>query len=103
MNPALRPLHRHIRAAKRVELDWCHDELIRERTKLREGSAEASRIHEVVAYREVVQSIRTWPLDTSTFVRAALYLLIPLGSWAGAPDPVTTVTSSPRAARCSAR
>ena len=67
----------------RSELDWCRDALIRERTKLREGGAERSRIEEIVAYRNVVEGVSTWPADSSTFVRILLYLLIPLGSWAG--------------------
>jgi hypothetical protein len=57
--------------------------LIRERTKLQEGGAEHSRIEEIVAYRDVVEGVSTWPADSSTFVRFSLYLLIPLGSWAG--------------------
>ncbi len=27
--------------------------------------------------------MREWPFDTSTFLRFALYLLIPMGSWFG--------------------
>ena len=80
---ALLPLHRLIRDAKRSELDWCRDALIRERTKLREGGAERSRIDEIVTYRDVVEGVSAWPADSPTFVRFSLYLLIPLGSWAG--------------------
>jgi hypothetical protein len=80
---ALLPLHRRIRDAKRSELDWCRDALIRERAKLRERDAGSSRIEEVVAYRGVVEGVSAWPADTSTFLRFSLYLLIPLGSWAG--------------------
>jgi len=80
---SLLPLHRLIRDAKRRELDWCRDALIRERTTLREGGAELSRIEEVVAYRGVVEGVSAWPADSSTLVRFSLYLLIPLGSWAG--------------------
>jgi hypothetical protein len=80
---SLQPLHRLIRDAKRRELDWCRDALIRERAKLREPGAERSRIDEIVAYRGVVEGVSAWPADSSTFVRISLYLLIPLGSWAG--------------------
>jgi hypothetical protein len=80
---SLLPLHRLIRDAKRSELDWCRDALVRERTKLREGGAERSRIDEIVAYRDVVAGVSAWPADSSTFVRISLYLLIPLGSWGG--------------------
>ncbi len=80
---ALLPVHRLIRDAKRTELDWCRDALIRERTKLQEGGAERSRFDEIVAYRNVVEGVSAWPADSSTVVRISLYLLIPLGSWAG--------------------
>ena len=80
---ALLPLHRLIRDAKRSELDWCRDALIRERTKLREGGAQRSRSDEIVTYRDVVEGVSTWPADSPIFVRFSLYLLIPLGSWAG--------------------
>ncbi len=80
---ALLPVHRLIRDAKRTQLDWCRDALIRERTKLQEGGAERSRIDEIVAYRDVVEGVSAWPADSATFVRFSLYLLIPLGSWAG--------------------
>ena len=69
--------------AKRTQLDWCRDAVIRERTKLLEGGTERSRIDEIVVYRGVVEGVSAWPADSSTFVRISLYLLIPLGSWAG--------------------
>jgi hypothetical protein len=31
----------------------------------------------------VVEGVSAWPFDSSTAVRILLYLLIPLGSWAG--------------------
>jgi len=80
---ALAPLHGRIRDAKRSELDWCRNALIQERAKLRERGAGSSRIEEIVAYRGVVEGVSAWPADTSTLVRFSLYLLIPLGSWAG--------------------
>jgi hypothetical protein len=80
---ALLPVHCLIRDAKRIQLDWCRHALIRERTKLQEGGAERSRIDEIVAYRDVVEGVSAGPFDSSAAVRILLYLLIPLGSWAG--------------------
>ena len=57
--------------------------MIRERTKLQQGGAEHSRIDQVVAYRGVIEGVSAWPFETSTFTLILLYLLIPLGSWAG--------------------
>jgi len=31
-----------------------------------------------------VRGVRDWPISTSSYVRFALYLLIPLASWAAA-------------------
>ena len=52
------------------------------------GSGLASRgqepsLADLVAYRSLVESAREWPFDASTFLRFALYLTIPLGSWLG--------------------
>ena len=79
----LLPVHRLIRDAKRSELDWCRDALIQERTKLREGGTERSRIEEMVAWEARIQAVGEWPLDAPGLRRFLLYLLIPLGSWAG--------------------
>jgi hypothetical protein len=38
---------------------------------------------EVVAYKQIVDGVREWPFDTSTLLRFAIYLLIPLASWSG--------------------
>ena len=38
---------------------------------------------EVVAYKQTVEAVREWPFDTSTLLRFAIYLLIPLASWSG--------------------
>jgi hypothetical protein len=40
-------------------------------------------MHEIVAYKQVVDGVREWPFDASTVMRFALYLLIPLASWSG--------------------
>jgi len=38
---------------------------------------------EAAAYQHVIEGVREWPFDSSTVVRFAIYLLIPLGSWFG--------------------
>lgn len=79
---ALVPLQRVIQQKKRSELDWCGDALMRERTKLRSGN-EPSRMDEIVAYRDVIKGVSAWAGDMSSSLRLSLYLLLPLGSWAG--------------------
>ena len=79
-------MRHRIRAAKRLELDWCLEAMRRARARLKGGTEDepARRLDEVVAYRQIVESAREWPFDTSSLVRFSLYLLIPLGSWSGA-------------------
>ena len=36
-----------------------------------------------IAYRDLVESVREWPIDAPTARRFALYLAIPVGSWLG--------------------
>ncbi|MCP5060038.1 MAG: hypothetical protein GY937_25325 [bacterium] len=79
----LLPVFRVVRDAKRSELDWCRDALVREGAKLREGGALRSRVSELVAWEERVQSIGEWPIDSPALRKILLYSLIPLGSWAG--------------------
>jgi hypothetical protein len=76
-------VHRRIRAAKSVELDWCRERLRRARTGLAERDATDARLADLLAYRAFVEDVREWPFDASTLVRFGLYLMIPLGSWAG--------------------
>jgi len=37
----------------------------------------------VDAFEARIEAAREWPFDASTFMRFALYLMIPLGSWLG--------------------
>ena len=71
--------------AKRAELAAC-DERIRERREAIAGGGapgEGAGLDELVAWRDLVRSVREWPFDASTFTRFLLYLAIPLGSWLG--------------------
>ncbi|UCE85680.1 MAG: hypothetical protein JSU66_15335 [Deltaproteobacteria bacterium] len=78
-------VHRRIRAAKRVELDWCRVELQRARTALKRGTSapDRARVDEVAAYKQLVEGVRDWPFDPSTLARFAFYLFIPIVSWSG--------------------
>ena len=65
-----------INAAIRGDAGALEDSLLGDRGK-------ELRLGDLLAYRAFVDSVREWPLDTSTVVRFALYLAIPLGSWLG--------------------
>ncbi len=90
----LRGIRSRILEAKRAELEWCRERMRRRRARLDEASgsdaplpvasdSDDSRLDELVAWEARIEAVREWPLDASTFGRFVLYLLIPLGSWAG--------------------
>ena len=80
--------HRSIRARK-------ENELFRVRAAIRDARERAlapdaaerlsgGRLADLVAYEGRVSAAPEWPLDASTLVRLALYLILGLGSWVGA-------------------
>ncbi len=80
----VRGVRQRIRLAKETELKWVEVELRGQKDALR-GSMAGRRIGELAdlaAYRDLVLRVPEWPFNTTTYVRFALYLLIPLGSWA---------------------
>lgn len=79
----LRGIRRMIRKAKRRELQWCKESLKRSRDSMKSGSDNKPTIAEIMAFQNVIESIRNWPFDSPTLIRFTLYLLIPLGSWLG--------------------
>lgn len=81
----LRGVHRRIKQAKGAELEWVDAELRQQRTVLKSGEERTSGdLSDLAAYRDLVRSVRDWPITTSSYVRFALYLLIPVVSWAAA-------------------
>ncbi len=80
----VRGVHEAIREAKRAELAACNELLRERRAAIAAGAgAAAVGLDELVAWRGLVESVREWPFDASTFSRFLLYLAIPLGSWLG--------------------
>lgn len=79
----VRSVHRRIEGARDAELRWCDAQLAIERGRLRTGDPAGvpGRMTDLLAFREQVEKIRTWPFDTPKLRRIALYLLIPVGSW----------------------
>lgn len=81
----LRGVHRRIVQAKEAELAWVDDKLREQRAVLKSGAERTSGdLSDLAAYRDLVLSVRDWPINTSSYVRFALYLLIPVISWAAA-------------------
>jgi hypothetical protein len=82
-----RGVHRRISEMKRAELRRVDAAIRGETAELTESAiaprARTATLGDLVAYRGYVVATREWPFDTSTWVRFALYLAIPLGSWLG--------------------
>ncbi|MDJ0750694.1 MAG: hypothetical protein QNJ11_14500 [Woeseiaceae bacterium] len=79
----LRGIRRKFKAAKRRELEWCGTRLSACRDALKSDSSDRLSIADTLAYKTMIEGLRTWPFDNSTLIRFSLYLLIPLGSWLG--------------------
>jgi hypothetical protein len=79
----LRGVRARIRETKQAELAWCRERLRRARAELAAGAARTDDLQELLAWESRAMAVSEWPLDASTFTRFSLYLLIPLGSWAG--------------------
>jgi hypothetical protein len=82
----VRGVHSRIRVEKHRRLAWCQERL---RTLQADsaGGPDASvtrELADVLTLRSHLEAVREWPFDTSVIVRLAIYLVIPLGSWAGA-------------------
>ena len=77
-----------IRKVIEEQKTW-HKEKIRDRLaplalQLEQGNgAVAPEVTALLALETRIQDVREWPIDTPTFARVALLLMIPLGSWLG--------------------
>lgn len=78
----LRGVRERIGEAKQNELRWCRERIRSGRAALAAGHASAD-LAATLAWEARVRAVPDWPIDSSTLVRFVLYLLIPLGSWAG--------------------
>ncbi len=82
----VRGVHSLIRAEKQRRLAWCRERLRTLETSSAAGpDGPATReLADVLTLRSHLEAVREWPFDTKVLVRLAIYLVIPLGSWAGA-------------------
>jgi hypothetical protein len=82
-------VHRRIQQTKREELARVNAALRGDREAGRglalapEGEGSTLSVADLLAYRRLIEESREWALDTSAWLRSALYLAIPLGSWLG--------------------
>jgi len=81
----VRGIRSAIRDAKRTELSACNERIHERHGAIADRSTAPGEpgLDELVAWRGLVEGVREWPFDASTFTRFLLYLAIPLGSWLG--------------------
>ena len=81
----VRGVHRAIRAAKDAELLAVRGAIARARTAAVVGGTapaeDAMRLAGLLAFEARIAGVAEWPFDVGTFVRFALFLALPLGSW----------------------
>lgn len=81
----VRGAHHAIRAAKDAELRAVRGSIERARTAAIVGDAaatdDAMRLAGLLALEARIAAVGEWPFDVGTFVRFALFLALPLGSW----------------------
>ena len=80
-------VHSRIQSVKRSELDRLRDEILAERAVVLNETSNADqqspRLANLIAYYQLIERAREWPVDAANLLRFFLYLLIGLGSWLG--------------------
>lgn len=76
-------VHKRIRKSKEEALAWVNTELAAEQPTFLAPQAgqESGRMSDLVAYRNMIESVPEWPFTLSTYTRVALYLLLPVVTW----------------------
>jgi hypothetical protein len=82
----VRGVHHIIRDEKQRRLAACRDRLraLQEDFGSQLHTPVPRELVDVLTLGSHLEEVREWPFDISVFARLALYLVIPLGSWAGA-------------------
>ncbi len=77
-------LRERIQEEKAKEAEWCNARIPVARSALRKGDAAAGQeLAGLLMYSKEVNEVHAWPIAPGGFARFTLFLLIPLGSWAG--------------------
>lgn len=84
--PSFWRVRQKLRQAKEAELARVADEIraIHAAIAANDPSVPQGRLADLVAYRRMIEDVRTVPLGGEAFVRAGVYVLIPVASWLGA-------------------
>jgi hypothetical protein len=83
----LNGVHTNILSAKRMELERLRGEIQIERAvvvnKPTHDKFDSPRLANLIAYYQLIERGREWPIDAASLLRFVVYLLIGLGSWLG--------------------
>jgi hypothetical protein len=79
----LAALRRGIQAEKHAELGRLREQ-IRDARSQTGGAVESPRLANLIAYYQLIESAREWPVDAANLLKFVGYLLLGLGSWLGA-------------------
>ena len=80
----VRGVHKRICKSKEEALGWVNAEISALRTVFQgeDASRQSGRMADMVAYRGLIESVPEWPFTLSTYTRFALYVLLPVATWA---------------------
>jgi len=77
----------NIRSVKRLELERLRDEIRNESatltSEISNNDPPSPRLANLIAYYQLIEQTREWPIDAANVLRFFMYLLIGLGSWLG--------------------
>jgi hypothetical protein len=80
-------VHDNILSAKSSELDRLRDEIRVERARFIDQASDddgsSARLANLIAYHQLIDGTREWPIDAANLLRFFMYLIIGLGSWLG--------------------
>ncbi len=78
-------VHSNIVSVKRATLDRLRDEIRIERATFTstQAATDSPKLANLIAYYQLIDGTREWPIDAANLLRFFMYLLIGLGSWLG--------------------
>jgi drug/metabolite transporter (DMT)-like permease len=74
---SLERVHRHIRIAKRAELERLRHAIAQASAQAAHDHVAAARLHGLLAYETRIERVHEWPFDQLTALRVGAYVLIP--------------------------
>ncbi|MBU2675856.1 MAG: hypothetical protein KJP16_02155 [Gammaproteobacteria bacterium] len=82
------PVHEHVKREKRAELDRIQRAMHGDLAALDDSpiGMDTSDVGftDLLLYRQMIQGVREWPVNTPVIARLAVYIVIPLLTWFGA-------------------